>query len=371
MHERPSITTERPCVEHLKLAGFKSIRQSDIDFTKLNVLIGSNGAGKSNLVSFFAMLRASLGGKLDEYVGRNGGPNALLHLGAKQTSEIHAALTVRTETGRGALHQLLGFRAPDSLYYVQARPEGFNPATDVVTLGSASLWLGGEMHPGSLIYDSLKDGFATYHLVDTSLTSAIRTEGYIQDNQRLNPDGGNLAAMLYLYKSNHPTVYNRIRSTVRKIAPSFDDFVLEPQRFNAKNILLNWRQSGSDYLLGPHQISDGTLRAMALVTLLLQPSEDLPNLLILDEPELGLHPLAITIIAGLIRAASVHVQVIVTTQSIEFLDQFEAGEVIVVDSAEGASQFRRLDPSDLEGWLEEYSVGELWQKNVIGGGPMP
>jgi predicted ATPase len=367
--------TERPYVERLKLAGFKSIRQCDIDFTRLNMLIGSNGAGKSNLVSFFALLRASLDGKLDEYVGRNGGPNALLHLGAKHTSEISAALTVRTAAGRGVLHQRLGFRAPDSLYYHTnhaASPEDVDRSGEMVFDGHCSVTeLSGAGHPGSLIYYSLKERLATYHLVDTSLTSPVRTEGYIQDNQRLNPDGGNLAAILYLYKSKYPTVYNRIRSTVRKIAPSFDDFVLEPQRFNPNNILLNWRQAGSDYLLGPHQISDGTLRAMALCTLLLQPTEDLPDLLILDEPELGLHPLAIAIIAGLVRAASVYVQIIVTTQSIEFLDQFEASEVIVVDSADGASQFRRLDPASLKDWLEEYSVGELWRKNVIGGGPMP
>jgi predicted ATPase len=376
------MTTERPFVEHLKLAGFKSIRQAEIDFTKLNVLIGSNGAGKSNLVSSFAMLHASLNNKLDEYVGRNGGPNALFHLGTKFTSEIITSINVHTPIGRGMLHQRLGFRPPDGLYPIidhDAIRESFDqPDLKIATFMNAyfSMFKLGEPDPlGSQlfhwIYLSLRDRLATYHLVDTSLTSAIRTEGYIQDNQRLNPDGGNLAAILYLYKSKHPTVYNRIRSTVRKIAPSFDDFVLEPQRFNANNILLNWRQAGSDYLLGPHQISDGTLRAMALCTLLLQPTEDLPDLLILDEPELGLHPLAITIIAGLIRAASVHVQVIVTTQSIEFLDHFEAGEVIVVDSAEGASQFRRLDPSSLKDWLEEYSVGELWRKNVIGGGPMP
>ena len=369
------MTTERPFVENLELAGFKSIRQAHIDFKKLNVLIGSNGAGKSNLVSFFALLRASLDSQLNGYVGRNGGPNALLHLGARHTGEISAALTVQTAAGRGVLHQRLGFRAPDSLFYDTnhaSSPEGVDRSGEMVFDGLCSvIKLSGAGHPGALIYYSLKDRLATYHLVDTSLTSAIRTEGYIQDNQRLNSDGGNLAAILYLYKSKLPMVYNRIRSTVRKIAPSFDDFVLEPQRFNPINILLNWRQAGSDYLLGPHQISDGTLRAMALTTLLLQPTADLPDLLILDEPELGLHPLAITIISGLIRAASVNVQVVVTTQSTAFLDQFGVDEIVVVDSAEGASQFRRLDASSLKDWLEEYSVGELWQKNVIGGGPMP
>jgi predicted ATPase len=365
---------ERPFVEHLELAGYKSIRQASITFTKLNVLIGSNGAGKSNLVSYFELLRAALNARLDEYVGRHGGPGALLHLGTKQTGEIAAALTVRTGEGRGILYQRLGFRAPDRLFYSghhSAWPEGVDRSDEVVIDLCSVDKLGGDGHPGSLIYESLKDRIATYHLVDTSLGSRIRTEGYIEDNRRLHSDAGNLAAMLYLYRNKHPRVYQRIRAAVRKIAPAFDDFVLEPQRLNTNNILLNWRQEGSDYLLGPHQFSDGTLRAIALVTLFLQPEDDLPDLLIVDEPELGLHPLALTLVAGLIRAASVKVQVIVTTQSAAFLDQFSVDEVIVVDSAQGASQFRRLGPDELAEWLEEYSVGELWQKNVIGGGPMP
>ncbi len=371
--------TERPVVERLELAGYKSIRQAHIDLTKLNVLIGANGTGKSNLISFFAMLRASLNGKLDDFVGSSGGPDTLFHLGTKNTSEIVSAITVSTKAGRGTFHQRLGFRPPSSLFYSSHRDSASDGAdgSDEVDIPDAHTHVGtvtkttASGHPAMPIYFSLRDRLGTYHIVDTSLNSTIRKEGYLQDNWPLHPDGANLAAMLYLYKTTQPHVYQRIRSTVRKIAPSFDDFVLEPQRLNPNNILLNWRRKGSDYLLGPHQISDGTLRAMALTTLLLQPAADLPDLLLIDEPELGLHPLAITIIAGLLRAASIESQVIVSTQSAEFLDNFSADEIIVVDSDEGNSTFRRLDASSLKDWLEEYSVGELWQKNVIGGGPMP
>jgi len=369
------MSTERPFVEHLELSGYKSIRQAAIDFKKLNVLIGSNGAGKSNLVSFFAFLSAALDARMDGYVGSHGGPNALLHLGVKHTSEIATALTVWTASGRGILYQRSAFRPPDSLFYSSnhsGSTQGGDRPGEIVFDDLCSVRkLSGAGHPGGPIYYSLKDGLATHHLVDTSLASSIRTEGYIEDNQRLRPDGGNLAAILYLYKTMYPQTYQRILSTVHKIAPSFDDFVLEPQRLNPKNILLNWRQTGSGYLFGPHQISDGTLRAMALTTLLLQPAGDFPDLLLIDEPELGLHPLAITIIAGLIRAASVKAQIIVTTQSTSFLDQFGVDEIIVVDSPQGVSQFRRLDSGQLKEWLMEYSVGELWQKNVLGGGPVP
>lgn len=198
----------------------------------------------------------------------------------------------------------------------------------------------------------------------------MRTEGYIEDNCRLHADARNLAAMLYLYQQKKPAAYRRIRSVVRQVAPMFDDFVLEPRRLNASNILLNWRQRNSDYLLGPHQLSDGTLRAIALITLLLQPEEDLPDVLIVDEPELGLHPHAVELIAGLARAAAVGTQVILATQSIAFLDHFGADEVIVAESRDGSSQFRHLDAEQLKDWLEDYSIGELWEKNVLGGGPL-
>ena len=187
---------------------------------------------------------------------------------------------------------------------------------------------------------------------------------------RLNSNGGNLAAVLHRYKRTNENVYRRIRSTVAKIVPSFDDFVLEPRELNPRNILLNWRQLGRDYLFGPHQFSDGALRAIALVTIFLQPERELPNLIIVDEPELGLHPHAMLIISGLMRAASTHTQVLLATQSPTFLDHFNP---IRGDCGRGKgtrSQYRRLTSEELRDWLQQYSLGELWQKNVLGGGPV-
>jgi predicted ATPase len=185
------------------------------------------------------------------------------------------------------------------------------------------------------------------------------------------PDAGNLAAILYAYREKYPIVYKRIVSTIRKIMLEFDGFDLEPSRLNPNDIFLNWRKRGRDYLFGPHQISDGTLRAMAIVTLFLQPESDLPNVIILDEPELGLHPHALEIVAGLMRAVSSKTQVIVATQSQTFLNNFATEEIVTVESYNNQSIFRRLEPQKLKDWLEDYSIGELWQRNVLGGGPLP
>jgi predicted ATPase len=368
-------------LQSIRIAGWKSIQDivPNLELGSINVLIGANGSGKSNFVSFFKLMNELVNERLQTYIGRLGGASSVLHHGLKRGSQLSAELSIDTETERCLYSFHLGHSAPDSLLFLgedlRVFPHG------------SSLPL--ELHglPGRLYAESSLNQEAdrcnqhaklvriflnrcrVFHFHDTSETAKSRLSGYIEENQYLNSDGGNLAAMLYLYQQTKPTIYRRIVSAIRKIMPMFDDFVLEPQRLNPKSILLNWKQIGSEYLFGPHQISDGALRAMGLITLFLQPAEDIPDVIVLDEPELGLHPHAIGIITGLLRAASLKTQIILTTQSTTFLDHFEPERIIVVDFEAGHSVFRRLDPEELKDWLEDYSVSELWEKNVLGGGP--
>jgi predicted ATPase len=184
------------------------------------------------------------------------------------------------------------------------------------------------------------------------------------------PDAGNLAAVLFrLREQSNASAYERILSTIRLIAPFFDDFVLEPEGPGLKEMLLNWRDKGSDQVFGPHQLSDGTLRAICLISLLMQPESELPDLIIVDEPELGLHPYALNVVASLFKKAAHHSQVLISTQSTSLLDNFDPDDVIVVNREGKESHFVRPDATSLESWLDEYSLGEVWEKNVIGGGP--
>ncbi|MGD0518173.1 MAG: AAA family ATPase, partial [Thermoguttaceae bacterium] len=208
-----------------------------------------------------------------------------------------------------------------------------------------------------------------YHFADTTSTAAIRGSCYLHDNKSLHADGKNLAAVLYRIYRQNKVCYSRILETIRQICPWFGDFVNEPMADNLKNILLDWREANSEEVFGPHILPDGALRAIALITLLLQPWEDLPPILIIDEPELGLHPHALMVLASLIKQASHHCQLVVGTQSTFFLDQFEPEDIIVVEREGGASVFKRLEEEKLHEWLDEYSLSELWEKNVIGGGP--
>ncbi len=370
----------------IRIAGWKSIRDIEpkLDLGPINVLIGANGAGKSNFVTFFRLLNELAGRRLQVYIGMQGGADAVLHHGLKSTRDVEAELDFELEAVSYRYFFHLTYALPDLLIFTEERlgplgqgstdpretsfASGFHAETSLNRIGVPE----GEERIYRTEKETLRflSEFRVFHFHDTSVTARIRQPGYIEANQSLYSDGGNLASMLYLYRETKPNTYNRIVASVRHIMPSFDDFVLEPQRLHLKNILLNWRQTGSEYVFGPHHLSDGTLRAMALITLFLQPSEDLPSVIVVDEPELGLHPHAIEVIAGLIRAASLNTQVILTTQSTTFLDRFEPAEIIVADVRQGLSLLHHLKTKELRYWLKDYSVGELWEKNVLGGGPL-
>ena len=374
MNERPRFT-----IEELYVEGWRSIAKTDppIRLGNLNVLIGANGAGKSSLVLLFKLLAALPRQKLQEFVAKNGGANSLVHFGVKHTDRILSLLSYRyTDDKAYRLELRLNVSPPEGLLIDDVRV-----FTRVGGAEAVDGWTDGTAQPELTMYRSNDGGTETwnvlrilshsraFHFVDTSPTSPMRQGVYIERNGELDTDGGNLAAMLYLYKQKYPVAYNRIRAAVRNIAANFDDFVLEPQRLNPNNILLNWRARGSDYPFGPHQLSDGTLRAMALCTLLLQPEEDFPSLLVIDEPELGLHPSAVSILVDLLHLAAKSCQVIVATQSPSLLDHFSADDVIVANTRNGASSFERLSAKDLKQWYKKYALSDLWERNVIGGGP--
>jgi predicted ATPase len=364
------------------LKGFKSIKAMDLELRPLNVLIGANGAGKSNLVSFFKMLNEMMAERLQQYIGTAGGAHSLLHFGPKTTSEMEARLEFKVnpeflaDKGHDVYALRLAYAARDTLVFAEETllREDFL-TTNAFGLGSGHQ----ETHVPRVANNTMVKEKAealqhllnhcrVYHFHDTSSTARVKQYCYIGDNRWLKPDAGNLAAFLLRFRDENQTVYKRILATIRLIAPFFDDFELEP-RSTGSDVILNWRDKGSDEVFGPHQLSDGTLRAICLITLLMQPENELPDLIIVDEPEIGLHPYALNVVAELFNKASHHTQVLVSTQSSTFLDNFEPEDIIVVNREGRESQFSRPDPAALEAWLDEYSLGEVWEKNVIGGGP--
>ncbi len=366
-------------LKRVRVAGWKSIRDQSLELTPLTVVIGANGAGKSNLLSLFRLINALFAKtpSFQSYVGKSGYADRLLHYGSRRSPIAELELTFETDGGENRYYARWAAAAGGALIFTEERVEFLrrgNIHPRPVPLGSG--------HSESNLMHAAEDGDSTavvvlgllrrcrlFHFHDTSEVSAVRQSSYVEANRFLQPDAGNLASVLYLYQEKHPTAYRRIVAAVRQMVPGFGDFVLEPSRLNEREIFLNWTQRGEEYEFGPHQLSDGSLRFIALASLLLQPPENLPLLVAFDEPELGLHPAAIEILARMVQAASLKSQILLATQSPTFLDQFQPENVVVVNVSGGASEFQRLTPEALKLWSTEYSLGEIWEKNVVGGGP--
>jgi predicted ATPase len=360
-------------LDRISIKGYKSIRElKDMELRSLNVLIGANGSGKTNFISLFTLLRQIVEENLQLYVAQAGGADSLLYFGQKTTDELAIHLTFGAN-GYGCT--LIPARG-DSLIFADEEC-WFHASRHYAEPYRVNL---GSGHKESKLAQAVKEGqqvarhtltamqsWRVYHFHDTGPSAGVKLTSDVNDNRVLHPDASNLAAFLYLLQDQHVEHYRRIVGTVRLVAPFFDDFSLRPSPFNPRKIQLEWREKGADTDFDASYLSDGTLRFMCLATLLLQPN--LPATLLIDEPELGLHPYAITVLAGLLRSAATQTQVVVSTQSVPLVNQFQPEDIIVVDREDQQSVFRRLTQANLESWLDEYGMGDLWEKNLLGGRP--
>jgi len=366
-------------LERIKLAGYKSIRELDLELGSLNVLIGANGAGKSNLISAFELVGNIVQKTLPVYVGRAGGADALLHFGRRVTDSIDIGLSFRGLTpdifnGYGCslvptAEGMLIFADEWCSYH--DRRNYPTPRLHDLGSGHATTQLFSQTgksgyYVARYVVEAMLN-WRVYHFHDTSATAPIKGTADLHDNRTLRDDASNLSAYLYLLRERYGDTYERIVRTVQMAAPFFDDFDLKPSELNPEKIRLEWREKGSDAYFNAHALSDGTLRFICLTTLLQMPNP--PATILIDEPELGLHPYAITLLAGMLRSAATRTQVIVSTQSVTLVNQFAPEDVIVVDRGDNQSVFSRPDPAGLASWLEEYGVGDLWEKALLGGRP--
>lgn len=365
-----------PQLQRIKIEGYRSIKSLDLNLGDVNVLIGPNAAGKSNFLRFFELLRQIGDASLQVFVRRAGGAKSLLYYGPKATSllrgEVHfdsngyfVKLTP-TEEGRLVFEQECVSLGDENRQIAEGHEESFLRVSPR------------ELRKVSCKIETALRSLGINHFQDTGPGAPTKQSVNIRDDQRLHSDAGNLAAVLYRLKEQQPDAYRLIRRTVQRVFPQFGDFVLRPDTHNEDTIRLQWREKGEEYVFGAHQLSDGTLRFICLATLFLQP--DPPSTIIVDEPELGLHPHALGVLAGMVRSAAADTQVILSTQSVTLLNQFAPEDVIVVEREEDPdapveaprshSTFRRVsDQEELDAWLDDYTLGDLWEMNVLGGRP--
>ena len=384
----------------ITIKGFRSIGSvEDLAIRPINVLIGANGSGKSNFLGVFTLLQAIRAGGLQNYVAHAGGADRILHFGAKVTEELVIRLTFgdqypEYEVTLDPVHGdwLRSSQTVRSWDQGELRPSqitsaAVGPASETdsgrsdsphsarrVLFGTAAEHsqprdLAAEWDVNVADIQDHLERWRVYHFLDTGTNSPIKKNNDLHDNRYLRPDGANLAAFIYLLREKYASEYDLILRTVRLVAPFFEDFHLEPLALNLDKIRLEWRHKRSDAYFDASSLSDGTLRFIALATLLRQPDSLRPSVILIDEPELGLHPYAIALLAALVKQAAVKSRVILATESPILLDHFDPEDVLVTDLEEDQTTFRRLNSADLEVWLEDYSLGQLWEKNEIGGRP--
>lgn len=362
-------------IERIEILNYKSIRDVRVDLKRLNILIGANGAGKSNFISFFEMTQHLLDQRLGSYMLGHGGVDSMLYRGRKVSDSISALIDFANRNAFAfKLRPTAGPKAyieytrdyfnnkglQDKQYRDNWHPCNWDSNVEESEILNKPQWRAEYVR-------AFLRSFTVYHFHDTSLSSPMRRPSRVGDNEFLRHDGSNIAAYLYMLKEKEETAFNLIEGTIRSIAPYFKRFKLVPGKNMDGFISLEWEEKDTDMYLDATNFSDGTLRFIALATLLLQPNP--PQTVIIDEPELGLHPAAINKLGALIKRASLKTQLIIATQSVELINHFSVGDLVVVGRNDGQSVFSRLSEEELSQWLEEYSVGELWEKNVIGGRP--
>ena len=370
-------------LEKLSVKGFKSIRElKDFPLNNLNVFVGANGAGKSNLIELFRMLSAMSEKNFSRFILAHNGADGFLFNGPKATKAISAEFVFMSHSPFAQGPNIYRFEAMPSTdgrtfllseerEYVTTSPRSYGPAAEESRLRDQkdeTSFYGDMRGVGHFVYESISN-WMVYHFHDTSANAPMRRYEIVEDCQRLRSDASNIAPFLLRLKKN-PSLsryYTEIVNVVRLVIPFFDDFRLDVHQMGeAEKVALSWQQKGSDFPMQPFHLSDGSMRFICLATTLLQPTP--PSMIVIDEPELGLHPEAIRILGELIQSAAKRTQIIIATQSPLLLDQFAMEDIVVVKRKDGQSTFERLNEEDFTLWLEEYSVGELWAKNVIAGG---
>ena len=363
-------------LDKLSIRGFKSIRELDgLELKNLNILVGANGSGKSNFIACLDMLKAKAEGpdSLRSYINLNSGLKDLLYKGKQPSNEVDLRLWFGDIMYRILLEPGTGdsFNTSDNYNVIQGInsdgrwPEKVNQPENV----SLSV---GEDEGSYLTKDEFQamynmiNSWRIYHFHESGVLTGMRNSEIIQDNMYLRPNASNIAPFLLRLRNEAPYEYSRILSACHRVAPYLEDFVLKQEQYGPKTkVSLTWKARGTDYPMQAYHLSDGTIRFICLATALLQP--ELPSLIIIDEPELGLHPTAIYIISELIEYAARHTQVIIATQSPLILDNFSFEDILVVERKEGQSTFERLSHDDFKLWLDEYSIGDLWVRGVTPG----
>jgi predicted ATPase len=396
--------------DYIKIEGFRSFKKVELEVPRLAVLIGPNGGGKSNFLDLLTLMAEAGNMQLANGVAKRGG-FANIAFGFDPQVELRvemrfkAALPAKAEgqsgderpdvrfsmTARG-----LAFQAV-LVHEVVAQESGKQPSLSAEMLsrgpagavfrvmsesgaltdkrvGVASNELAitqvrnSSEYPAAAFVLGEFTGWRVYRDIDVGSTSPVRQPALIRPGIQLLPDGSNLSSVLYAIQQDYPDDWQDVLEILRTAYPEFVKLTVPAQGGDGK-VLLRWFEKPFDRHGGisANFLSDGTLKLLCLLAILKSP--DPPPLICIDEPELGLHPDWIKLVAELLQVAAMRTQVIVATHSPHIVAKLEPEQVIVAEKVDGETRLERQDRQDLEKWLKDFNLSELWLAGQLGGRP--
>ena len=382
-------------INRIKISGFRRLRSLDLPMRPFVVLIGANGVGKSSLLDACTTLSASASGNLNGTLSKFGGIANLLTRGKSEelsfTVEIevpdHEPLEydlslVPKGNGYAISREILsqkrdGYSELGPFKHIDAS-EGDIRYYEKDNNGRKGLctpdW---ELNPLETALaqvpkmyrqpEGLRRILATatqYHVLDVGPRAPVKMPQQMKPAILPGPDGEDLVPYLYYLRETDRSRFDLITDSLRVAFPDFEEISFPPVA--AGMLAMTWKDRNFSKPMYMNELSEGTLRFLWLVSLLQSPN--LSTVTMIDEPEVSLHPELLSLLADLMREASTRTQLIVATHSDRFIRFLKPEEVIVMDiDEEGCSSATWADQLDLDHWLNEYTLDEVWQMGRMGG----
>lgn len=381
--------------ERLHVQGFRRLYDVDLVLKPLNIVIGANGSGKTSLLDVFSLLAASASGALNETISEFGGVDGNLtnltaaNAGAARFMAFELAMSVQghapiqyrmSMSPRGVTYEIADetltqqrqqspppFKHIDAhhgvvRYYEQNR--GLIPPDWEYNAAESALSQVPKMYHEPEDFRKRLASSTHYHVLDVGRRAPVRLPQPMRDAKLPGRDGEDLVSCLYMLRETDSDRFEAIEATLRAGFPSFERLNFPPVA--AGTLAMTWKDKTSKTPFYMHQLSEGTLRFLWLATLLQSPG--LAAVTLIDEPEVSLHPELLSLLAELLREASQRTQLIVATHADRLVRHLLPSEVVTVDIDKGgAADAKWADEFDLEQWLNEFTLDEVWRMGRMGG----
>lgn len=373
-------------LSHLHIRGYRRLHKVDLDMRPFSVLIGRNGSGKTSFLEVLSLLAASANGQLASRVSELGGLADVLSRDLAKGIELDVASPV---TGQEPLTYHLRLESRGQGYWIQrealtqkrgqAMPfkfiEAENGGVRFFDTREAKLvkpeWALDPLEtalsqvpkmfrePEEFRHTLARTTF--YASLDVGPRSAVRLPQQMRPVTLPGAQGEDLVPCLYSLRENDPARFEVLEDTLAAAFPDFERLGFPPAA--AGMLSMTWKDRNYSRPMYMHQLSEGTLRFLWLAALL--GSRDLPPITLLDEPEVSLHPEMQSLLVQLFREASRRSQIIVATHSDRLVRFLQPQELVVLEVEDGAAQLRWADTLELDDWLADYSLDELWRTRQL------